>query len=368
MPSSKQSSKTFFGEKPQIKEPAPSHHKATTTAPLTGTAHTAPHHLVLDLSLPFHIINNHLLFVTYTTLRKLHRTVFGNDIIIEGYGDVHVHAFAGTKINSFPSQGLLACSIVSSSCTKVISQGMQVMLASHTPWMIFYLQKACLTEPQLPKYVPFTWDGENFVLKFQIPVKELGWQSAPAPSLSLHASLFRPFVGMAVSKSSSIPNSSLSCPVSPVCPLGPSQSQNSESQSPFIPLISPLQSPLSTLIPASFPAAPCHFLNRFPSSSPIRPIWQLTTTSPRSLLSSLEWPSPNFQNISPLATSSSFFTLSLPEIFWVLFNLRWLVPSSFTLCQIFFIDPCYNFKWLRQSSTVVGSKVRGQMSLEECKS
>ena len=29
---------------------------------------------------------------------------------------------------------------------------------------------------------------------------------------------------------------------------------------------------------------------------------------------------------------------------------------------------CYNFKQLRQSSTVVGSKVQGQMSLEECKS
>ena len=29
---------------------------------------------------------------------------------------------------------------------------------------------------------------------------------------------------------------------------------------------------------------------------------------------------------------------------------------------------CYDFKRFRQSSTVVGSKVRGQMSLEECKS
>src|SRR5271168_2501647 len=28
---------------------------------------------------------------------KLHRTVFGNDIIIEGYGDVHIRTFAGTK-------------------------------------------------------------------------------------------------------------------------------------------------------------------------------------------------------------------------------------------------------------------------------
>ena len=29
---------------------------------------------------------------------------------------------------------------------------------------------------------------------------------------------------------------------------------------------------------------------------------------------------------------------------------------------------CYNFKRFRQSLTVVGSKVQGQMSLEECKS
>ena len=32
------------------------------------------------------------------------------------------------------------------------------------------------------------------------------------------------------------------------------------------------------------------------------------------------------------------------------------------------VRPCYDFKRFRQSSTVVGSKVRGQMSLEECKS
>ena len=30
--------------------------------------------------------------------------------------------------------------------------------------------------------------------------------------------------------------------------------------------------------------------------------------------------------------------------------------------------PCYDFKWFRQSSTVIGSKVQCQMSLEECKS
>ena len=33
-----------------------------------------------------------------------------------------------------------------------------------------------------------------------------------------------------------------------------------------------------------------------------------------------------------------------------------------------FDEMCYDFKRFRQSSTVVGSKVRGQMSLEECKS
>ena len=33
-----------------------------------------------------------------------------------------------------------------------------------------------------------------------------------------------------------------------------------------------------------------------------------------------------------------------------------------------YVGHCYDFKRFRQSSTVVGSKVRGQMSLEECKS
>ena len=32
------------------------------------------------------------------------------------------------------------------------------------------------------------------------------------------------------------------------------------------------------------------------------------------------------------------------------------------------LEHCYDFKRFRQSSTVIGSKVQGQMSLEECKS
>ena len=41
---------------------------------------------------------------------------------------------------------------------------------------------------------------------------------------------------------------------------------------------------------------------------------------------------------------------------------------SFYSFSSFPLSYCYDFKQFRQSSTVVGSKVRGQMSLEECKS
>lgn len=44
------------------------------------------------------------------------------------------------------------------------------MLAGRTPRMI-YSHKDRLAEPRLPKYVPFTQDGRNFVLKFEIPAQ-----------------------------------------------------------------------------------------------------------------------------------------------------------------------------------------------------
>ena len=44
------------------------------------------------------------------------------------------------------------------------------------------------------------------------------------------------------------------------------------------------------------------------------------------------------------------------------------VPLEMTQAISSFLDVCYNFRRLRQSLTVVVSKVRSQMSLEECKS
>lgn len=159
----------------------------------TSTSPHLAHHLVLDLSLPSHIISDRSLFTTYTSSRKLHKTVFGNDIIIEGYGDVHIRTFAGTKSILFR---LRDCWHVPSSphhflsCKRVISQGMQIMLAGRTPRMI-YSHKDRLAEPQSPKYVPFTQDSGNFVLKFQIPVLsdiQPHSTSTIQPFLSLQAS------------------------------------------------------------------------------------------------------------------------------------------------------------------------------------
>ena len=171
---------------------------------------TSPHHLVLDLSLPSHIVNDRSLFTTYTSSRKLHRTIFGNDIIIEGYGDVHVRTFAGTKSILFR---LRDCWHVPSSphhflsCKRVISQGKQVMLAGRIPRMI-HSHKDRLAEPQLPKYVPFTRDGGVFVLEFQIPgpVEVSGIQPNATPLFSLHASSFRSFAGMAACASAPVPS------------------------------------------------------------------------------------------------------------------------------------------------------------------
>ena len=163
---------------PIPKARTPSHRNDKRTIPPTVTAGTSgsksPHHLVLDLLLPSHVISDRSLFTTYTSSRKLHRTVFGNDITIEGYGDVHVRTFAGTTSILFR---LRDCWHVPSSshhflsCTRVISQGKQVMLAGRTPRMI-YSHRDRLAEPRLPKYVPFALDGSNFVLKFENSAQE----------------------------------------------------------------------------------------------------------------------------------------------------------------------------------------------------
>ncbi|KDR70588.1 hypothetical protein GALMADRAFT_229963 [Galerina marginata CBS 339.88] len=196
MPSKRSSTKSL-ATKPEPKVPS-SRRKLKTTSLSTGTARTAPCHLVVDLSLPSHVVNDRSLFTTYTPSRKLHQTPFGNDIVIEGRGDVHVRAFAGGKSILFH---LRDCWHVPSSphhflsCISIVSQGKQVMLADRTPRMI-YSHKDRLTNPELPKYVPFTREGGHFVLKFQIPIGVSGIQPAAAPSVSLHASSSQVFASL----------------------------------------------------------------------------------------------------------------------------------------------------------------------------
>ncbi|KDR64911.1 hypothetical protein GALMADRAFT_149172 [Galerina marginata CBS 339.88] len=238
MPSKRSSTKSSSAANLQPKASS-SRRKSKTSSP--PTARTAPHYLVVDLSLPSHIINDRSLFASYTPSRKLHRTVFGTDVIIEGYGDVLIRAFAGGKSILFR---LRDCWHVPSSphhflsCTSVVSQGKQVMLAGRTPRMI-YSHKDRLAMPELPKYVPFAQEGGHFVLKFQIPVEASGIQPAATPPFSLHALPFRPFAGLSFNPHSI---NSTSFPASP-SPLLSNSSISSE----FFPLPSVLQRPITPL-------------------------------------------------------------------------------------------------------------------------
>ncbi|KDR82487.1 hypothetical protein GALMADRAFT_206348 [Galerina marginata CBS 339.88] len=150
MPSKRSSTKSL-ATKPEPKAPS-SRRKVQGNPPPAGTARTAPQYLVVDLSLPSHVVNDRSLFATYTPSRKLHRTTFGNDILVEGYGDVHIRTFAGGTSIVFR---LRDCWHVPSSpyhffsCAKAISQGKQIMLAGRTPRMI-YAHKDRLAEPRLP--------------------------------------------------------------------------------------------------------------------------------------------------------------------------------------------------------------------------
>ena len=56
-----------------------------------------PHYLVVDTTLPSHIFSDRSFFTTYLPSSKLHRTLFGTDIIIEGIGDVHIRVVASGK-------------------------------------------------------------------------------------------------------------------------------------------------------------------------------------------------------------------------------------------------------------------------------
>ena len=117
-----------------------------------------PHYLVVDTTLPSHIFHNRSLFTTYTPSRRLHRTVFGTDIVIEGIGDVYVHVVVSGKSILFRFRD--SWHVPSSqhhflSCSTVISLGNQIMIAGRSPRIIFSHQKR-LVNPNLPKYMPFT--------------------------------------------------------------------------------------------------------------------------------------------------------------------------------------------------------------------
>jgi hypothetical protein len=129
------------------------------------------HYLVVDSTLPSHIFNNRSLFTTYIPSRRLHRTVFGTDLVIEGIGDVHVRIVVSGKSILFRFRD--SWHVPSSqhnflSCSAVISLGNQIMIVGHSPRLIFSHQKR-LVEPTFPKYMPFTRINNFLALKFDIP-------------------------------------------------------------------------------------------------------------------------------------------------------------------------------------------------------
>ena len=181
---------------PHPSHPSPSSHRKSNSLPKSKPSFSDVHYLVVDTILPSHVFHDRSLFTTYAPLRKLHRTLFGTEIIIEGIGDVHVCVFAGGKSILFRFRD---CWHVPSSphhflsASRVISLGHQIMIAGRSPRMIFS-HKRRLVIPDLPKYMPFTRVDHFTVLKFDIPAQDsLSPQPDPAstqPFFSLQASSF----------------------------------------------------------------------------------------------------------------------------------------------------------------------------------
>ena len=125
--------------------------------PLPASRSAQPY-LVVDTTLPSHIITDRSLFTTYTAGRRVYRTTFGHNIIIEGTGDVDIRVFVAGQYICFCMRD---CWHVPSSahhflsCAIVTSRGHQVLIAGRSPRMI-YSHKCRLVEPKLPKYIPFT--------------------------------------------------------------------------------------------------------------------------------------------------------------------------------------------------------------------
>jgi hypothetical protein len=171
-----------------------------------------PNCLVVDTTLPSHIFNDRSLFTTYLPSRQIHRNVFGTNIVIEGTGDVHIRVVVSGKSILFRFRD--SWHVPSSphhffSCSTVVSLGHQVIIAGRSPRMIFS-HKHRLVVPGLPKYIPFTRLGALTVLKFEIPSPEsisyqpllvTDTQTAAHDTISLHASTYHPFAGLAATLS-----------------------------------------------------------------------------------------------------------------------------------------------------------------------
>ena len=131
-------------------------------------------YVVIDATLPSHVINDRSLFTTYTPGRKVHRTAFGHDINIEGTGDAQIRVLAAGQYISFHMRN---CWHVPSSphhflsCITITSTGHQIMITARTPRILFPNNRR-LAELRLPKYIPLTLVNGSWILKFEILAQE----------------------------------------------------------------------------------------------------------------------------------------------------------------------------------------------------
>jgi len=281
----------------------------------------AQSYVVIDATLPSHIINDHSLFTSYTPGRKVHRTAFGHDIIIEGISDAHIRVFAAGQFILFRMRN---CWHVPSSphhflsCATITSTGHQVMIASRTPRILFP-NKHRLAEPKLPKYVPLTKVDGYFVLKFEVPLQgsiasqPLSTASkAPAQEVfSLHAltNSNQPFASLSLAARTEPP------PLhSPFITVSKTQTfLHSETRLPFV---------------SNDPLSPFYLLGFSPSLHIHDPPFPLTSSN---LPSSNLFPTPKTSSVSPLP--SSFVPNLLPRPF--------ISPTSFYCQSSSFSSPTF---------------------------
>ena len=185
-----------------------SRHKANSIPKADPAFRPSQSYVVIDTTLPSHVINDHSLFTTYTPGHNIYRTALGHDIIIEGTGDVEVRVFAAGQYICFRMRN---CWHVPSSshhflsCTTTTSSGHQVMITARTPRILFPNSRR-LAEPRLPKYVPLTKVDGCWVLKFEIPAQgpissqlpSTAVQTAAQATTSLHTSMhqLKPFAAL----------------------------------------------------------------------------------------------------------------------------------------------------------------------------